>query len=630
METGTSRNRLSVLVAAGLVLLALVGIWRWSSAPAQQAPRRTVPVDADALADLPKLSPLPRADSRYLNTTSEARYVGNAVCQSCHADEHESYQLTAHSRALGRVDEANEPADTEFFHQASGRWYKVYRQNDQLWHRESVRSPSGRELVLNDYAVEWVIGSGRFSKSYLIEQDGFLVESPITWYAASDRWSMSPGFDQAAHRGFERLADQGCLVCHAGHVLATDGNTFRPRIEQMSIGCESCHGPGSLHAERRKESRSTSPAEDLTIVNPERLSRELSESVCASCHLRGTATVFRRGLGLNDVRPGLPLTDVRLDYGLTDPSGEMEVVGHVEQMRLSRCYTESQTMTCITCHDPHRQPTPAEAVAYYRQACLECHADGDCGQPVLERLQVDARDNCVTCHMPKTDTDIPHFAFTHHRIDMPAAHASKRDKESGSPAMTLTPLADLAHLTPAERNRAMGLAYIEFAEKQSAHYQTLLRRAASLLAQGEQDGDSAAALARVLWELGDDAAAVAQAERALAATVLSTGSRANALVVRGSARLEARQAAAAVADFEKLTRLQRHPGYWQLLGEAKLAQQDPAGAVAALEKAVEIAPQRLDFRQFLLDLYSRSGRPAEAARQREVIELLRSTLPPRP
>jgi hypothetical protein len=611
-----------------IVLATGFGLWRWSSDRYEEPPRQTIASNQEPQTAPPQLPPLPRAKSRYLNTTSQAQYVGNAACQSCHAEEHQSYELTGHSRALAKVDESQEPEDAEYYHQASGRWYQVFRQEGQLRHRESVRFDNGGELVLNDHAVQWVIGSGRFSKSYLVEQDGFLTESPITWYAANQRWSMSPGFDRASHMGFRRLADQGCLVCHAGQVTAHDGNAFRPRIEQMTIGCESCHGPGSLHVERRTQSSATSDEEDLTIVNPRHLSRELSESVCASCHLRGTATVFRRGLGLNDMRPGLPLTDVRIDYGLMDPSGEMEVVGHVEQMRLSRCYTESQTMTCITCHDPHSQPTAAERVSFYRQACLQCHSDEDCGQPVLERLQVDKQDNCVTCHMPTTDTDIPHFAFTHHRIATPADHAARSMHDNQSPALSLTPLADVSQLSLAERDRALGLAYIEFAEKQPAHYTMLLGRAIPLLKRGEPDGDSAAALAQVLWELGGaDRQAAAQAERALMAPELSTQSKSNALVVRGSARLQAGQAAAAAADFERLTRLQRHPGYWLLLADARLAQGDRPAAARALEQAVRIAPEHADYRRQLAELYTSLGRRDQAAEQRQAIQTLNTALP---
>ena len=36
---------------------------------------------------------------------------------------------------------------------------------------------------------------------------------------------------------------------------------------------------------------------------------------------------------------------------------------------------------CISCHDPHDQPAPEAKAAYFRDRCLECHADRGCRLP---------------------------------------------------------------------------------------------------------------------------------------------------------------------------------------------------------------------------------------------------------
>ena len=51
------------------------------------------------------------------------------------------------------------------------------------------------------------IGSGHHSRSYIVEDDGFLVESPVTWYSSIEKWAMSPGYDRRFHMGFERMVD---------------------------------------------------------------------------------------------------------------------------------------------------------------------------------------------------------------------------------------------------------------------------------------------------------------------------------------------------------------------------------------------------------------------------------------
>lgn len=612
-----SSPRSRIVILSGVVLAFLGGVLLLRNAGNEHA----APTEAEPPQNDAPFTPAPLS-SRYLNTGSEATYVGNEVCATCHKDQHDSYLLGAHSQALRSTEPQEEPADAEFFHAPSRRWYQVYREGDELRHKESIRNRDGSEFVLHDKPVHWTIGSGRFSLSYLAQDGDFLIESPITWYSSRKQWQMSPGFDQAQHLGFERLAPQGCLICHAGYVTPLEGNSYQPEIQQTSIGCESCHGPGSLHAERQGNGNA-SPGDDLTIVNPADLDRELAESVCANCHLRGEATVYLRGRTMNDFRPGLLLTNLRLDYGIQGDRQNMEVVGHMEQMRMSRCYTQSTTLTCISCHNPHEHPSAETRLEYYRQTCLECHTSNACGLTLAERHQTDRNDNCVACHMPQTDTDIPHFAFTHHRIGI------HTDSDSSSPDQSTTPRELIPFQIPpelpqSERDRALGLAYLEYAGKHPEAYQYYLQTARKLLLAGAKDGETLAGLAVIEYQLSLESAAD-WADRALAAHPLSSESRVNALIVRASITLEQGKAEAAIRDLREATSLRRMPDYWFLLGRALQQTGRFAEAIEALERAVEIAPQRFEFHDQLAVCYRRAGRPEDADAQEQILEVLRAS-----
>lgn len=616
------RNRISIALLAGLgVIVAIVLSNRADIKPDAQHEQ------ADTLGQ-PALPELPAPDdlsSPYLNTAASVKYVGNDACTDCHTDQHNSYHLTGHSQALRKVDLKLEPPDTEYFHEPSGRWYKVYRAGEELRHREFVRDAEGRELVLHDKPVPWAIGSGHFSVSYLAEEAGFLIESPITWYAARKAWHMSPGFDAEHHQGFERLAPHGCIVCHAGEVKARDRNEFQPQVLRMSIGCENCHGPGSLHVEKYQNQPDLLPTEteDLTIVNPANLSRELGESVCASCHLRGEATVFRRGREFDDFRPGFRLTDVRIDFGVRSSAGSMKVVGHVEQMRASLCYTQSETLTCITCHNPHLQPADSERVAFFRSSCLKCHTETSCGVEPAVRVQTEPADNCMTCHMPKTDTEIPHFAFTHHRIGI---HSDKKELQqtAAEGIDTLVPLIEPKSLSAEERDRALGLAYFEFGPKQLQNYPAYLELSRQHLLAGERDSEAAAALGGIEMELGLPGA-MTWAGLALNDERLLSHSKLNALVVRSVTNLRSGQPELALDDLRHLVQIRRNADYWHLLSEALFQANRPSEGLEALEKAVEIAPDRIEFRQQLAELYIRNQRNSEAAEQQQAIEILQGS-----
>ena len=131
----------------------------------------------------------------------------------------------------------------------------------------------------------------------------------------------------------------------------------------------------------------------------------------------------------------------------------MTVSGQIEQMRLSRCYVKSEKMTCATCHNPHAPPPQSERVAYFRNKCLQCHEVDQCRMPVAERKEKEANDYCVTCHMPRGPTDIPHFSFTHHRVGI---HSTQAESAKLTAADKLVPVVDVAHLPKLEQMRLLG------------------------------------------------------------------------------------------------------------------------------------------------------------------------------
>lgn len=324
----------------------------------------------------------PLATSPYLNTGLDARYIGSAKCRECHEHRHESFRHTGMGRSMAAVDPSREPADTRFEHPSSRRAYEVERLDGQIRHRELLLPSGPEKIVLTELPMTYVVGSGSHSLTYVADMDGYLVESPLTWYSRANKWGMSPGYDSPRQPGFQRAVGGECLFCHAGRFEVLDGSYNRVHIVEAAIGCERCHGPGSLHVARHaREPAVTVEAEhaaDMTIVNPARLSRNLAESICQQCHLRPTSLVTARGRSQTDFRPGLPLEDYVQAYLLEAPDAVMTVVGHVEQMHESACYKASGRLTCLTCHSPHSEPSPAQAVAHYTQACLRCHGKEAC------------------------------------------------------------------------------------------------------------------------------------------------------------------------------------------------------------------------------------------------------------
>jgi hypothetical protein len=551
----------------------------------------------------------PYSESKYLNTGPDVHYVGIAVCAECHPKKHQSFLLTPHSQALADLDLKAEPPDGKFFHEASGRHYRIYRQNGQFRHEEIQRANDGKEIVRLDLPVRYLIGSGHFTRSYLVEMDGFLYESPITWYTSKKKWDVSPGYDMPRNTSFERAVDTTCLFCHAGRVEAVPDTAQRVILHEKAIGCESCHGPGSLHEALHRSKKHPAGTEDLTIVNPARLSRSRLEDVCANCHLSGAAMIPLRGRTFTDYRPGMPLTDYRIDYRFDSGSEDMTVVGHIEQLRQSACYQMSE-MTCLSCHDPHARTKPRDSVAFYRQKCLDCHAEHGCKLDRPRRLEKEPADNCAACHMPRGDTDIPHVAFTHHRI---GRHA-KWQHEKSARVPNLVPTDDVSRLSPLDQKRNLGLAYLaavgnpRFLDHTNVFVERALKLLEEVRAAGVRDAITAQALAEFHFrEKKDLVTAVVLAWEAVAASYVSPDTRATVQYLLAVAEMQENDFTAARERLEETTRTRRNANDWWRLSGCYLEQGRPDRGLTALEKALTIQPYRADLHAELANLYDRLG-----------------------
>jgi len=128
------------------------------------------------------LSQFPRVFRLFLFAVSSCclaapQYIGTVRCLSCHAAIGQSYQATAMARSSGNVDALLTAGEVR--HRASGTRFVIDRQ--------AVRF--GAEAR----PLRYFLGSGAAGRSFLTERNGFLFLTPLTWYAATGHWDMSPG-----------------------------------------------------------------------------------------------------------------------------------------------------------------------------------------------------------------------------------------------------------------------------------------------------------------------------------------------------------------------------------------------------------------------------------------------------
>lgn len=375
-------------------------------------------------------------------------YANPATCLSCHADIAASYRQTGMGQSFHRMATAERIADFQvhntLYNKASDRHYRMV-EKDGVWFEQRFQIGfEGKETNREEMRIDYAVGSGNHALTFLHRtSEGKLIELPVSWYSeAGGYWEMSPGYDDAHQQDFRRAIPYQCMACHNAYPApdqamnaGPDKNIFGADLPE-GIDCQRCHGPGQAHVEA-VEAGDTIKAIRAAIVNPARLSRDRQMEVCMQCHLETTSWPLPHSIlefehTAFSYRPGEPLENYQLAFDHKPGTGyddNFEVVHQAYQLRKSLCFQKSQ-MTCITCHDPHRQLRGEQATQHYIAVCLNCHSGvhalGIPGEGKPAARTSTEQSNCLTCHMWKRRTDdAVHVVMTDHYI--------QRFKPAGDP-----------------------------------------------------------------------------------------------------------------------------------------------------------------------------------------------------
>ncbi len=368
------------------------------------------------------------------NAQENAHYVGSDTCSDCHLAIARSFAEASMGHALTPVTAkflTTLPLPATYTDPNTHHSYSVYSQDGKLWQSEFQTAPGavspGKEIFRSTHEIRWIVGTGENGYGGLLTRGGYLFQAPLSFYTQAGKWQLSPGYEHGDY-GFNRIIQPGCIYCHSGRaqpIAGYSGKYADPPFSHVSIGCENCHGPGSAHITAMDLGK-REKGDDSTIVNPAHLTRELSDDICMSCHEIGDARVLERGKTYQDFRPGQPLRETVAIFNVAPsrqhPPNE-DHLEHYSSMTLSKCYRASlsqppaRQMRCITCHDPHVEPTHAEAPAYFNKKCMQCHTQTSCTEPAALRRATTPADNCIGCHMPRRPiATISHSSATNHRI----------------------------------------------------------------------------------------------------------------------------------------------------------------------------------------------------------------------
>jgi hypothetical protein len=484
--------------------------------------------------------------------------------------------LPSEPSELGRAASSTTVYDGQF-----RLYFQVYRQGLDLLQSEYQLDAQGKEVFRHTEKIEYVIGSGAQGTGYVTRRGNYLFEAPLSYYTHAQSWGLSPGYESNNY-GFSRPILAECIACHSGRpqpVPNAYGLYHEPPFFELAVGCENCHGPGELHVkERMAGAPIPTDGTDRSIVNPAKLPNWLANNICMSCHQTGEVRVLKPGLSYTDYRPGTPLDQTLTIFRVPlkpDALPQSDLLEHYFSMVLSKCYRASNgRLTCLSCHDPHVEPSSEEAPAAYRARCLSCHEDTSCGLPLPSRLRQTPPNDCAGCHLPKREVKgIEHAALTNHRIVI------RSDEPYPDVAfhMTMPRAPDLIHLSAVpgrERDPVAPLALL-------AVYRTLVREG-----HGEYQKSFSIVLDRLMKTDPENIAVLsALAQRSLAANTPEGTAQAIQYLAKAL-----RKGSTAPEDYIELAELYARSNRTQ-------------DAIEILERGISLAPYTRDFYESLAVRY---------------------------
>ena len=606
-----------------------------AGSPAATASSNSLPADSPPTAANPPaaagtaaVAPSPGGAGNAVGAAdlSSAEYLGMRACVTCHSGIHGTYRHTGMGRAFypmtDQVAVEDWSEDNEVLLASRGMRYRMTRRDGAFFQSLAVLDDAGAVVHEREYALRYAVGSNNHSRGYVVDIDGHLFQAPICWYPEAELWDYCPGFEYNDDH-FGRAMTDDCAFCHNGVMRPIEGSVSRyeqPIVE--GIGCERCHGPGSIHVDKWQSGESIPDgAADPTIVNPARLDVARRNDVCFQCHLgdaHATERVTRHRRDPREFVAGQPLTEVIMPFRYVQPTRhDFGLSAQADRMLRSTCYVESGgQLDCTTCHNPHVTVYASDRPAdQFVRGCKSCHAVEDCVAPSETRqATTPLADDCVQCHMRKAEPDDQRYTeFTDHWIRRDPS-VQERDYRQDPAIEPIFPAA----LQAVDRGEALWLEgralYLMAQEARRSWGRPFYDRAEAKFKQAIEAGfdnrDAWFFLGKIYADERRLEEAVAAFQRALEHAPADEA----AVVALAQTWMELNRADRARGILAAL--LERRPDRpipLAELGRATWNLQDAEAALAALDRAVNAEPWNVEFQRNRGMVLAGLGRFDEAA-----------------
>ncbi|SDP74230.1 tetratricopeptide repeat protein [Desulforhopalus singaporensis] len=365
---------------------------------------------------------------------NKAVFIGSPKCADCHRVVYDKWQKSHHDLAMDKASDATVIGDFNnayFTDPYQGVVSRFFREGDKFM--VETEGPDGER---GTFEIVYVFGVEPLQQYLVPFPGGRLQCLTIAWDTKKSQWYRLPPYEVKGPGDWLHWTRGGqnwnsmCAECHSTRVSKQydmASNSYTTNWFAIDVGCEACHGPGSVHAEWAAQSplARVSLANFGLAVQTDPAAKQQQEIICAPCHSR------RYQLGDNDHTQG-GLLDLLvpslLEEGLYFPDGQIkDEVYEYGSFTQSRMY--QMDVRCSDCHDVHSLKTHKQG----NDLCLQCHRAEDYDTPNhhFHKKEHNGKPSeghlCIRCHMPGKNYMGIDFRLDH-SIRIPRVDLSQRLK----------------------------------------------------------------------------------------------------------------------------------------------------------------------------------------------------------
>jgi len=357
---------------------------------------------------------------------AQSTFVGSKQCQRCHTDLYASWQKT--------------------------RMANIVR--DPRLHPEAVLGDFTHPNPLVTFGLDkvaFVYGS-RYKQRYFTRIGDDYYVLPAQWDVAKKKWLPfhvpDTGSDWwTAHYPSDNMQRPTGPLCDGCH--SVNYNIATKQVTEWNVGCEKCHGPGSLHVAHPTKAN---------IVNPQNLDPVRGNDICMQCHTQGqpksNPIAANSGPGgTSEAKyydwpvgflPGDRLSDFWTfeDHRLGETTFYHFADGTAHKNRMqgndfAQSVMAHREIRCFDCHNVHSDKHPSDLVDEGNDLCLGCHRGrGVPGPGIYQTLTEHTHhaanspgSQCTACHMPKIEQTIPGNYVAAHTFKFISPRRTEQFKE---------------------------------------------------------------------------------------------------------------------------------------------------------------------------------------------------------